>query len=225
MFDGHDLDMKRPSRVLLVALGFVFVGGGLVVRQIASSHRVGDAAVASASARAAPVLRVPRASGAIKLDAETEEPAWVRPPGPARTGELLLGDGKPARPHTEARLLWSDDGLYMAVLASDEDIRSYDFLHIVFTRGGADYVIDVYATGVVKTAVAGVVAAVDADGVIDNPKGFDEEWNIEMLVPFASLGTKGEHGVTLGLSLSRCDTPKTSGVEVCASLRDTLVLE
>jgi hypothetical protein len=113
----------------------------------------------------------------------------------------------------------------MAVLASDEDIRSQDFVHIVLTRGGTDYAIDVYATGVVKTGVAGVQAVVDADGVIDNAKGFDEEWNIEMFVPFASLDTKSEAGVTLGLTLSRCDTPKTSGVEVCASLRDALVLE
>jgi hypothetical protein len=44
------------------------------------------------------------------------------------------------------------------------------------------------------------------------------------LVPFASLGTKGEHGTTLDLSLSRCDTPK-DGVEVCASYRGTLVLD
>ncbi|HEX4515493.1 MAG TPA: hypothetical protein VH054_18230, partial [Polyangiaceae bacterium] len=192
-------------------------------RFMSSSHHV--AAVASASARAVPLVHVPRAVSPIKIDAETEEKAWVQPPGPARTGELLLENGKPARPHTEARLVWSDDGLYMAVLASDEDIRSQDFLHVVITRGGTDYAIDVYATGAVKTAVGGVQAVVDADGVIDNPKGFDEEWNIEMLVPFASLGTKGEHGVTLGLALGRCDTPKTTGVEVCASLRDTLVLE
>jgi hypothetical protein len=205
-------------------LVFCLVVGALYAGHVLSSRRVADAAVASASARPVPVLHVPRVSGAIKIDAETEEPAWVRPPGPARTGELLLANGKPATPHTEARLLWSDDGLYMAVLASDEDIRSQDFLHVVITRGSVDYAIDVYATGVVKTGVGGVVAAVDADGVIDNPKGFDEEWNIEMFVPFASLGTKGEHGATLGLTLSRCDTPK-DGVEVCASVRDTLVLE
>ncbi len=112
----------------------------------------------------------------------------------------------------------------MAVLASDEDIRSVDFLHVVITRGGADYGIDVYATGVVKTSVGGVLASVDDDGTLDNPNGFDEEWNIEMFVPFVSLGTKGEHGVTLGLTLNRCDTPKDR-VEVCASYRGRLVLE
>ena len=212
--------MKRPSRsALLVTLGLavlVVAVTGLFARRVLSSRRGADAGVA---------LRVPRAVSEIKLDAETEEPAWVKPPGPARTGELLLDDGKPARPHTEARLVWTNDDLYMAVLASDEDIRSTDFLHVVLTRDGVDYAIDVYASGVVKTSVAGVRAAVDADGVVDNPKGFDEEWNIEMAVPFASLGTKGERGVTLDLTLHRCDTPKTTGVEVCASLRRTLVLE
>ena len=219
--------MKRPSPpLLLVGLGIVVVAGALVASHVvSSSRRVADAAVPSASARAVPVLHVPRAISEIKIDAETEEAAWTKPPGPARTGELLLDDGKPMRPHTEARLVWSDADLYMAVLASDEDIRSSDFLHMVITRGGVDYPIDVYASGVVKTSLAGVRTAVDPDGLIDNPKGFDEEWNIEMAIPFASLGAKAEHGTTLGLTLHRCDTPKTSGVEVCASLRATLVLE
>jgi hypothetical protein len=216
--------MKRPNRLLL-ALGFVLLVGALSAGLVISSRRAANMGVASASARPLPLLHVPHASSAIKIDAETDEPAWVRPPGPARTGVLLLDDGKPATPHTEARLLWSDDGLYIAVIASDEDVRSQDFLHVVITRGSTDYAIDVYATGVIKTSVGGVQTAVDADGVIDNPKGFDEEWNIEMFVPFASLGMKGEHGATFGLTLHRCDTPKTTGVEVCASLRDTLVLE
>lgn len=219
--------MKRPSRsVWLVSSGLVVVVVGVAYasRMVASRRVAADAAVASASATAVPLLHVPHASGAIKLDAETEEPAWVQPPGPARTGELLLANGKPARPHTEARLLWSDQDLYMAVLASDEDIRSSDFLHVVLGRDGVDYAIDVHPTGVVETSVSGVRAAVDADGIIDEPKGFDEEWNIEMAVPFASLGAKGERGTKLDLTLHRCDTPK-DGVEVCATFRGTLVLE
>jgi hypothetical protein len=216
--------MKRRS-VLLVTLALVTVAAVLVASHVVSSRRVADAAIASASAKPVPLLHVPHAVGEIKLDAETEEPAWTKPPGPARTGELLLDDGKPARPHTEGRLVWSNDDLYMAVLASDEDIRSTDFLHIVLTRGGVDYVIDVFTTGTVKTSVDGVRAVVDADGIIDDPKGFDEEWNIEMAIPFKALGTKGERGTTLALSMHRCDTPKTSGVEVCASVRANLVLE
>jgi len=181
--------MKRSA--LLVTLGLVAVAGALVASRVVSSRRAADAAPP------APVLHVPRATGEIKIDAETEEPAWTKPPGPARTGELLADGGKPARPHTEARLLWTDDDLYIAVLASDEDIRSSDFLHVVL----------------------------NADGVVDNPSGFDEEWNVEMAVPFASLGAKGARGATLGLTLHRCDTPKTSGAEVCASYRATLVLD
>jgi hypothetical protein len=219
--------MKRPLRsALLVTSGGVAVAAVLVASHIVSSRRVADAAIAppAASSRAAVVLHVPHAVGEIEIDGETEEAAWVQPPGPARTGELILESGKPARPHTEARLVWSDDDLYIAVLASDEDIRSSDFLHVVITRGGVDYVIDVYAVGNVKTSVSGVRAVVDADGIIDNPKGFDEEWTFEMAVPFASLGTKGERGTSLGLTLGRCDTPK-DGIEVCSSFRGSLVLE
>lgn len=205
---------------MLVALVVV---GAFVANRVIASRRVADAAVAS-STPSPPVLRVPHASSEIKIDAETEELAWTKPPGPARTGELVLENGKPARPHTDARLVWSDDDLYVAVLASDEDIRSSDFVHLVLTRGGVDYAIDVYPTGTVKTSVQGVRIAVDADGVVDNPKGFDEEWTFEMAIPFASLGAKGAPGATLGLMMHRCDTPK-DGVEVCASLRRTLVLE
>jgi hypothetical protein len=36
----------------------------------------------------------------------------------------------------------------------------------------------------------------------------DEEWVIEMAIPFESLGLKGESGERIGFSVTRCDTPK-----------------
>jgi hypothetical protein len=43
----------------------------------------------------------------------------------------------------------------------------------------------------------------------------DEEWVIEMAIPFESLGMRGEPGESVGFSVRRCDTPKGSP-RVCA---------
>jgi len=55
----------------------------------------------------------------------------------------------------------------------------------------------------------------ELDGTINDPRNMDEEWVIEMALPFESLGLKGESGETIGLSVVRCDTPKGSP-RVCA---------
>ena len=62
---------------------------------------------------------------------------------------------------------------------------------------------------------SGAHASREMDGTINNPKNRDEEWAIELAIPFESLGMKGERGETIGLSLSRCDTLK-GAPEICA---------
>jgi hypothetical protein len=57
----------------------------------------------------------------------------------------------------------------------------------------------------------------------------DEEWVIEMAIPFESLGLKGERGESIGFAVRRCDTPKGGG-RVCGSwgegdARGRIVLE
>ena len=206
--------------VLLAASGVAFA------KHLASSRRAARAAVTlSASvARGDLVLRVPHLTGAIALDGDMDDPGWVRPPGPARTGEFLLENGKPARPHTHARLVWGGEYLYMAVLASDEDIRSDDAIHIAFTQGDAQCAIDVSPTAAIKGSIRGVHASSEVDGTIDAPNNFDEEWTLELAIPFESLGMKGERGENIGMALSRCDTPK-DGSRVCSSFRARILLE
>ena len=57
-------------------------------------------------------------------------------------------------------------------------------------------------------------------GVLDFEKKYpeesDEEWVIEMAIPFESLGLEGRPGERLGLSMHRCDTTKT-GERVCGA--------
>jgi hypothetical protein len=211
------------------ALGFGVVllaaSGVAYAQHLASSRRAARAAatLSASVARGDLVLRVPHLTGAIALDGDMDDPGWVRPPGPARTGEFLLENGKPARPHTHARLVWGGEYLYMAVLASDEDIESDDAIHIAFS-GDTQYAIDVSPKALVTGSIRGVHASSEIDGTIDKPNNFDEEWSLELAIPFESLGMRGERGENIGMSLSRCDTPK-DGSRVCASFRSRIVLE
>jgi hypothetical protein len=210
------------TRAKAVGFGIVLLSAGVAyARHLTSSHRAAHAAaILSASvARGDLVLPVPHLTGAIALDGDMDDPGWVRPPGPARTGEFLLKNGKPARPHTHARLVWGGEYLYMAVLASDEDIKSDDAIHIVFFQGDTEYAIDVSPKAVITGSIRGVHASSEIDGTIDKPNNFDEEWSLELAIPFESLGMTGERGENIGMSLSRCDTPK-DGSRVCAGWGD-----
>jgi hypothetical protein len=43
--------------------------------------------------------------------------------------------------------------------------------------------------------------------LINDTKSKDEEWAIELAVPLASIGMKGERGENIGMSIRRCDIP------------------
>ncbi len=186
------------------------------------------------------MLRVPRTPSAITIDGETDEAAWVS--GPARTGAFLAPSGAPAQPYSEARLLWGNGELYLTLYAADDDIESRatrndgplwmdDSFRVTLSRDGVDYVIEVAPSGIVADAIrrdggaldykwqSGARIARDMDGTLNDPKDNDEEWVIEMAIPLAALGMKGESGETVTFSLSRCDTPKLSR-RVCSSWGD-----
>jgi hypothetical protein len=187
--------------------------------------------VAASVARGDPLLRVPHTPGAIILDGDTDDPGWIRAPGPARTRGFLLPNGDQARPYSHTRMVWGDGYLYLALFAADEDIESHtdqpdgpleqeDAFRIVLSQPGVEYAIVVSPNAVIADSIrrdggdwdyswsSGVHASKEKDGTINNPNNNDEEWAIEMAIPFESLGMKGERGETIGLSLTRCDTPK-----------------
>jgi hypothetical protein len=177
------------------------------------------------------VLAVPHLAGAVALDGDTDDPGWTQPPGPARTGAFRLASGAEARPYSDARLLWGDGHLYLALYAADEDIRTRtdeadgplwldDSFRLTFWREGIEYAIEVSPKGVVTDAVkvtgrgydyswsSGVHVSPELDGTLNKPDDMDEEWVIEMAIPFEALGLRGERGESLGFSVRRCDTPK-----------------
>ncbi len=184
------------------------------------------------------VLHVPRATSPIVIDGETSDRAWLDSPGPARTGAFRFPNGELARPYSDARIFWSDEFLYLALYAADEDIETRtdqtdgplwldDYFRVRLQANGAEYVIDVSPKGVVSDArgkpgggydygwSSGVRVGHDTDGTINDPKDMDEEWVIELAIPLASIGVKGQRGERIGFSLHRCDTPKGSA-RVCS---------
>jgi hypothetical protein len=182
---------------------------------------------------------VPHAPGSITLDGDTDDPGWLTAPGPARTGPFLFANGAPARPYSEARLVWGDGYLYMCLYAADEDIESRtdtndgplwldDSFRVELSQPGMTYAIEVSPKAVVTDSIrrdgdkwdyawnSGVHASHELDGTLNAPGDMDEEWVIEMAVPFESLGMKGEPGERIGFSAKRCDTPKHAA-RVCAT--------
>ena len=223
----------RSAKVLALGAALLTAGGVLYGRHVSSSRRAARAAatLSASVARGDLVLRVPHAPGGITLDGDTDDPGWLLPPGPARTGGFLTGDGKPARPYSEARLVWGGEYLYLALFAADEDIESHndqpdgpngldDFFRLVFSQGDVEYAIEVSPRVVITDSVrrggggwdltwnSGAHASREVDGSINNPKDTDEEWAIELAIPFESLGMRGEPGENIGMSVSRCDTTK-----------------
>ena len=175
------------------------------------------------SASEDPVLFVPSASGAIDLDGDADESAWTDPPGPARTGPFVARGGAPAVPHAEARFVWSPAGLYVLLYAADADLEAGgdgpvaagDAFRLCFAREGGDLVVDVSAAGRVTESVrgrdgtledareGGVLVSREMDGTLDDASDVDEEWLVEMVVPFAALGVRGERGEVVPVSIRR----------------------
>jgi hypothetical protein len=229
------------GRRLPVAIALLGLVGLMGARHVGASRRAARSAasLSAAAAQGGVVLRVPHAPGAITLDGDTDDPGWLKPPGPARTGDFSTADGKPARPHSSARLVWGGDYLYLALYAADEDIECHegepdallatdDAFRVVFSQPGVDYAIQVTPKALIRDSIrrgdgawdpawsSGAHASWEIDGTMNYPKDRDEEWAIELAVPFESIGMKGERGENVGLSLQRCDTPK-EGPRVCAS--------
>jgi hypothetical protein len=216
-----------------LALALVAVAGISYVKHVNASRRAAEsaAALSASMARGDPVLRVPHAPGPITLDGDTDDPGWRLLPGPARTYAFRLKDGRRALPYSEARLLWSGDYLYLALYASDQDIQSHtdqpdepippgdDSFRVVFSRGDVEYAIDVTPKALITDGArkgdgawdlgwnSGAHASREIDGLINDTKSKDEEWAIELAVPLASIGLRGERGENIGLSIGRCDIP------------------
>ena len=229
---------KRP--LLAAVLPILLAGAGLAVRYFRGLR--GGAVVVPqkrGSTGDRVLLRVPHLRGSIFLDGDTDDPGWTAPPGPARTGPFVQPNGAPSRPYSDARLVWGDGHLYIALYAADADIRSRtdqsdgpvwlgDSFRLVFSRDEVEYAIEVSPKGVVTDAIrkpggefdyawnSGAHVSHDQDGTPNDSTDTDEEWVIEMAVPLESLGMPGERGDRVGFGVRRCDTRQNAS-RICAS--------
>ncbi|MFO0597604.1 MAG: hypothetical protein U0228_20020 [Myxococcaceae bacterium] len=121
----------------------------------------------------------------ITLDGELEEAEWTSTPS---SGAFAGLDGRPVSPHTELRALWTKEALVLGVYSADQDLRSSDVVHLKV----GELLLEVSAAGKLVQPVAGVRVAVERDGSLDEDGTGedDEEWLVEVSIPWSALGLK-----------------------------------
>ena len=226
-----------PPRPRLLPILAVLLGC-LVVGFLAARHRRPRAGLRPGLPGAVEVS-VPHAQGAITLDGDTDDPGWRGVS--LRTGPFVGKNGLAVHPDSEARIVWGDGFLYLNLYAADEDIRvsgkapdslspDEDSFHLVFTDGKTEWILDVNALGVVSDAVrprgsteapdrsweSHVHVSHELDGTPNNSKDNDEEWVLEVAIPFESIALRGQAGEKIALAMSRCDTPHHS-TRICSA--------
>jgi hypothetical protein len=167
----------------------------------------------------------------VKIDAELEgKKMWEADTGAIRNFKDTAGHGMV--PYTEAKARWGDGQLYLMLYAGDLDLEGTvrehdgaverdDAFHLEFGRGDEVRVISVSVLGTVADSLCRPSAsgrtcdrrwesqarvAVDRDGTLNKIGDNDEEWVIEMAVPFASLGLEDARpGTKIPFSVRRCE--------------------
>lgn len=152
-----------------------------------------------------PRLRALRVSKAPVLDGAAEEADWIRTASTGAFGSPL--DGSPLSPHTELRALWNDEALWLGVYCADQDLRSSDSVHLSL-KAANEVLLAISPAGVLRGAPPGVHAAVEVDGTLDGEEGGDdEEWVVELEVPWKALGLKAPPP-SVEVAAWRDDAPK-----------------
>jgi hypothetical protein len=204
--------------------------------------RAGDSSYSDAgrAEAGAATLHVPRAPGPIAINAETEgKPVWNGEVG--NTGNLKDGAGQGMVPYTQAKVRWDDGNLYFMLYAGDLDLEGLitrpdvpldgdDSFRLEFESGAQVRVVAVSVRGAVYDAIcdrtkeagacdtvwrSGAKVAVDTDGTLNHIGDNDEEWVVEMALPFAALGiARPAPGLRIPVSIRRCEVGH-DGVHAC----------
>lgn len=130
------------------------------------------------------------------------------------TGYLRRKDGHLASPLVEAKLSYSEDSLYVA-LVSDEPEPPSAYFRLTFDNGRHVTTVEVGADGSVRGPSIRPFA--DLVSAPDDTADKNGEWSSTVLVPLAELGLTGTAGERIGFSVKRCTTDAD-----CAAFGDTI---
>ncbi len=144
------------------------------------------------------------AGAGITFDGHLNEQQWLD--APSSGAWAMRKTGAFTSPHTELRALWRDDALLLGVYGADEDLRSSDGVR--FTVRKANGSLLAFSAPVFEGKMPkGVEQRVDPDGTRDNPADDDEEWAMELVLSWKSLGYSVPPE-RVELNVERTDTPK-----------------
>jgi hypothetical protein len=239
---------------LAVAAACAAVGGARLTLSRATTRNGGErGANQNGGEHASLELHVPRASAPISIDAEIEgKKVWEAEAGSTRNFKEASGKGMV--PYTEAKVRWGDGKLYFLLYAGDLDLEgtvteadgpvlSDDSFRLELGGPDALRVIDVSVLGTVADSLCAgahaacdrgwqshAVVAVDRDGSLNRTGDNDEEWVVEMAVPFEALGLAGARaGTRIPFAVRRCevgrDGPHACGAWGVGSPRGELILD
>lgn len=192
-------------------------------------------------------LQIPRANRPPVLAQHDDDPLWQQA---VTTGPWLQPDTQsPARPYSQARLLWDAHALYLSLYAADQNIEAFGARHdeplwphdSFAVRIQADlpdaptFAVDLAPTGTVTDLrlsnsqpdsawESGALVSMDMDGTLNNAGGEDdEEWVAFVALPWQPMRIVPVPGLRVRLQFKRCDVPK-DGVKRCGEWAQTVVL-
>lgn len=167
-----------------------------------------------------PTLYVPKLDGKVQIDGALNEEVWQKA---ALCAGFALLDGKtPPQQPTEARVLWTDKGLYFGircrqpnlpvveVTRHDADVYRDDSVEVFVDVGCAAtryYHVLVNAANVVRDEINSDDVAWDSQlesGTVRQTDG----WSCEIYIPFTSIGVTKPATTPLGLNICRNDVAR-----------------
>jgi hypothetical protein len=217
-------------RALKLGLALVIVGACAAVgARLTLSRATTRSNADKRSAEPRLQLHVPRAAAPIAIDAEIEgKKVWEGEAG--STLNFKDDAGKGMVPYTEAKVRWGDGKLYFLLYAGDLDLEGTvtepdgpvskdDSFRVEIDSAEAARVIEVGVLGTVADSIcpaAGkpcdtawqshAVVAVDRDGTLNKVGDNDEEWVVEMAIPFDALALPNARaGTRIPIAFHRCD--------------------
>ena len=216
--------------------------GAVFALLVALASAVGLSLRARHGAEAAPasLFHVPRVDEEPNFDGELAEDMWRNHAHGAKG--FLDERGRLAAPFSDVHLAWRGDKLLIGLYAADWNVRTTrsssepgsvddaDRFLIELRVGDRVYRTAIDPAGAVLEApcdvgrtcvpaaewVPRLVIGHDSDGTLNNEKDFDEEWMLEIGIPFSAIGLSSGPGSRFEARFARCDVPRNR-VQVCSS--------